>query len=649
MAVLTGRSGQFYVDGARVARCAGWELEESRPMLESTTVDSWDRTFLPGRIEGTGNAQLLYDPNDAAAVAFFESIFTAPTGTEEIAVEAVLDDATGVSYPLAVLVSSVSHAVSKGEAQMRSVAFRLSDVGLELEIVGNARALQGTTSLYTGNVFGLSGAWTYLWTIAGPTISDPTSQTTNITFDTLGSYTLTLTATLGATVLTQTLEIEVISFPLMWISRPNYLMDSVGWTLSGAAHMDKANQEVYWVTPTWPDVSVEAPSTSLAKFDYQGNPLLRRSITGLDINPAGSVYETPSAIQALSDGSLFLAFNRFSGVHHMRLTPDLSTITWRNKYSGFWRYEGGCYDPTTDRMFFFSEGGPSVGYIDLATGNVTRVTVTTSPTTALTQCKAIRLANGRILFIFNSNDNIVLMECNNDLRVGGVFQPIRTIQHQFTVLGGSGITVLETDNYIAAVHSGANAISLFDKDDYTHVRTRTFSIGTSIFDAYYAGGEFVISIASGVGWKVYKLNEGLTLQTGQVLIYGSTATSAPYAPNAPGIQSFRSNLHPGNIGGNYDEVLGLTALHAGQRNAALTTAEILIVHRASYTTSNVLDYGAYRMAISPETPAELGNTLLTLTATNPRTYTFASVTNATASASVTIAADTKSYLQYVLA
>jgi hypothetical protein len=126
MAVLTGRSGQFYVDGVRVARCVGWDLEESRPMLESTKVDSWDRSFIPGRYEGSGSAKVLYDPSDSAAVAFFDSIFNSPIGASELPVTAVLDSVNDVSYPLTVFVSSVSHVVTKGEAQQRNIQFKLS-------------------------------------------------------------------------------------------------------------------------------------------------------------------------------------------------------------------------------------------------------------------------------------------------------------------------------------------------------------------------------------------------------------------------------------------------------------------------------------------------------------------------------------------
>ena len=74
MAVLTGRSGQLFVDGARVARCAGWSLDEQRPMLDNTPLDSWNQTVVPGRRGGTGSAKVLYDPEDTAAATFFDSI-----------------------------------------------------------------------------------------------------------------------------------------------------------------------------------------------------------------------------------------------------------------------------------------------------------------------------------------------------------------------------------------------------------------------------------------------------------------------------------------------------------------------------------------------------------------------------------------------
>jgi hypothetical protein len=617
-------------------------------MLVSTLVDSWDRTVIPGRTSATGSAKILYDPNDDAAETFFNSILLDTKG--EVAISLILDSATGESYPRAVHVTSASHAVVKGGAQMRDISFKVSDVGINLEIVGSAQAAEGATQLYTGAVYGLSGAWTFLWTSSGPTIADPTSQSTNITFPDLGSFTLTLTATLGTTVLTDTLTIEVVAVPLMWISRPNYLMASVGHPLNGLAHMDNDAQEVYWVRPTWPDISVEPESTSLTKYNYQGIPLVRKKITGLEMNPAISQYETPSVIQVLADGGLLLAFNRFSGSHFMKITADLSTISWSNKYTGFWQIGGGLYDEATDRFFFFSTGGASIGYVDMATGALTRVSTTPSPAFTFSDCKPIKQSNGRILFVFNSNDNVVFLECNTDLRVGGVFQPVRVVQHSITGLSGSGIAVMETDNYIATAHQGANAISLFNKSDFTHVKTRVFGSG-GVFNAYYSGGEFVINVANGTnGWYVDKLNEALTSHTSRTHIYTSDSLGPTYPPSGTGtVVPTRNSAQPADIGGNYDPAVGMLAVHVNNRNAALTTAEILVVNRSNYAASNVLNYGTFRMVINPTTPTGLANTLLTPTSTLSRSYTFSEMANTTTSATVTIANDTKSYLEYVLA
>jgi PKD repeat protein len=642
MAVLTGRNGQFYVDGARVARCAGWELEESRPMLESTTVDSWDRTFLPGRIEGTGNAQLLYDPNDAAAVAFFESIFTAPTSTEEIAVEAVLDDATGVSYPMAVLVSSVSHAVSKGEAQMRSVAFRLSDVGLELEIVGSSRAGLAATQRYTGNVFGLSGAWTYLWTIAGPTISDPTSQTTNITFDTLGSYTLTLTATLGATVLTETLNIEVIDVPLLMVSRVTSLAEAgTGAAADGTCCIDPAAQVVYHIAVNHPDASVSTSNTILSRLAYDGTRQATRRING--VGTGGS--ESPLYMQVLTGGDLFVVTRSNAGAARwFRLSPDLSTVVWQVRGTNT-DMNGFAYDPISDRVFFqytYIASPPTVGYIDLSSGAATRVSVGMTPSFTPRQSSPIVLQSGNVLFAFadGETNRISFMECTNDLRVGGVFGPVETVEHTFSFGLGETAALLETDDYIASVGFEDGDISIYSKTDYSHVRTVSYSAAGKPLTFYYANGQIVVSYQDGSnGWRIFRVNEGLTTQLSNDRIFSSTSgLTAPVS---------LVTMVAGSANA-YDEGLGLMATHALQRGLSPNLAEMLVLFRANYGASGALDYGPYDMNITPST-TPLTETVHTPTSSINRTYTLTPASVSTGATSVTTTNETAlTFDSYVL-
>ncbi len=450
MTVLTGRSGQLFVDAARVARCTGWSLDEQRPMLESTTVDVWDRTVVPGRRSGTGSAKLLYDPDDAAAGVFFDSILL--NTKNEVPVSLLLDSLTGESYPVTVHVSGASHAVAKGEAQMRDISFKLSDISVDLEIIGNAKAAKDATQFYTGAVYGLSGAWTFLWTSSGPTIADPTSQSTNVTFPDLGTFTLTLTATLGTTVLTDTLTVEVIAIPLLVISRPTSLMESTGAAADGTCCIDSAAQSVYHIALSYPDASVGTESATLSKLDYFGTRLLTKRISGLG---AGGT-ESPLYLQVLSSGELFIVTRSSTGAARwIKLSSDLSTIVWQFRSTDT-DMNGFVYDPVTNRVFFqytYITGSPTIGYISAASGAVTKVTSTISPSFTPRTSSPLLLASGKVLIAFadGATNRISFVECNNDLKVSGTFAPVKVVEHTFSYGLGETSVLIETDNYIASV------------------------------------------------------------------------------------------------------------------------------------------------------------------------------------------------------
>jgi hypothetical protein len=620
MAILTGRSGQFFVDGVRVARCTGWELDESRPMLEGTPVNSWSRTYVPGRREGSGSASLLYDPDDAAAVALFSSVLATPPDAAEIALEAVLDGANGVSYPITMFVSSASHAVAKGSAQQRDITFRVSDVGIELQIVGANRALPGVTQLYAAQVFGLSGGWSYLWGItAGPTIADPTAQSTEVTFNAVGTYLLTVTATLGAISLTEDLLIEAVDYPRLWISRSTSAKSAPNpAAYNGLAAFDTANDAIYHCAIASPDVGVGPVGNIIAKFDYEGNRITTKRVNGL-----GSVDFFCSCIQPLSNGDLLIAFDQTNEQIWMRVTSDLSSIVWQKKMAGLTASRSmnwGCYDDVSQRLFFNVWGGTPgfptdyIGYVNTDTGTVTMLDVSPSPLLDITAGRPIRLASGKILYVYGKAQGVVFMECNNDLKVGGSFGPIKTVEHNFTGTAyNSRVDAVETDNYIAVI--GAADIGIFAKSNYAHVRTirRSSATGEQVVD-FYNGGELVVACASGTSIRVLKIDEALTGFTSQVVI-GPTGGGAVVVPA-------RSNQQcPGGTAPACDPALGLFAYHQHQTSFASGVGEMLTFARSTYSSDATLSYGPFSDAITVETP--IGLTTLTPTGTFNRSYSFA--------------------------
>lgn len=660
MAVLTGRSGQFYVDGVRVARCTGWNLDESRPMLESTTVDSWDRTFVPGRIEGEGSAKLLYDPSDSAAVAFFDSIFESPNTASEVPVTAILNDATGLGYPMAVHVSSVSHAVAKGQAQMRDVAFRLSDVGLELEILGSNRVAIGSTQRYTGNVYGLSGSWTYLWTIAGATISNPNSQTTDIAFSSIGSYTLILTATLGATVLTETLDIEVIDIPLMWISRPTSPMTSDSFQLYGTTMFDRENQHVYHASMSYPDISVAPRSVTLSKLDYAGVRLQTARITG-------NVSDYVTAIHRLNDGSVFLLVARSFYQYWMRVSADFSSIIYQTGRIDNTYIHQTVYDPATNRIFCAtstrapSAGGggsqPFIGYIDGATGNLTRLLLSMSPVIAITRASVIKLQSGKILFTLCASTHTVFVECNDDLRVGGLFNAIRIVEHvHSTTISPLGQSV-ETDNYIAVVSAGSSQnpeISLYSKADYSHIKTRRTNLGGGEgLGLYYKSGVLNIAFAGAPGWRIAQVDEEAeTLISFDQVFSTATEAGPPWPNNAPGVGY--GTLNATFLSSNaFDPDLGVMATHLTQNVTSLSQREMVAFFRVNYAASQKLQYNNNPnlwMTMNPASGALGGSVLTPPSNTFNRTYGFTQVSPTITSPGVSMANESFiSFQTYVVA
>lgn len=649
MAVLTGRSGQLFVDGTRVARCTGWSLDEQRPMLDVTPVDSWDAEVIPGRRSATGTAKVLYDPTDTAANAFFSSILL--NGVSEVPISLLLDSATGTGYPVAVHLELASHAVARGEAQMRDISFRVSDVGIELEIIGNSSASQGITQLYTGAVFGIDGAWTYLWTSSGPTIADPTAQSTNITFPTTGTFTITLTATLGLTVLTATKTVEVIETPLMWVSRATNAMQSTGALAVSCTCIDSSESFVYHVAVSYPDASVATPSITLSKLDFTGTRLETKRLDGI-IGDADACQ----FIQVLSNGDLLLAFATGGAGRWLRITADLSTIVWQVRSvtgPGIQPTEPyDCvYDPSTERVFFQRLAFNEIGYIDVATGTATEVTITMdAPFTPTSRGKVVLLESGRVLFTAVASGKIAFIECNNDLRVGGVFAPIKSVEHTFTSLVNVAAT-METDNYIAVANyvlGGGSTISLYSKTDYSHVKSVSYNGPTGdILTAYYSGGEIVISYAAAPGWRIFRVNEELTSQLSHDQIFSTASSSGPpWANNAPGLglSSFQAI---GSSNG-YQAGVGVMAVGVVQRNPALTNAEMCVFYRVSYTATDILDYGTYYMTITPD-GVDLPETLFSPTGTFNRTYTFANTSVNLGTSSVSISDETNlTFETYVL-
>lgn len=655
MAVLTGRSGQLYSGATRVARCTSWSLDEQRPMLDNTPVDTWDQTVVPGRYSATGNAKIIYDPEDAGANTLFDSILLDTKG--EVGLSLILDTLTGESYPVAVHVSSASHAVAKGEAQMRDISFKVSDVGIELEIIGSTKASKNGVQFYTAAVYGLGGAWVYAWSItSGPTIANPTAPSTNINFPSTGTFLITVTATLGTTVLTDTLSVEVVDIPLMWLSRPTSPMATTQGpdAVYGATGIDTVNQHIYHAAVVRPDASLGAYRVLLSKFDYAGIRLATKAFSGLADNPGVNF------IQVLADGTIFIVFTPvFNEAQMIRLSADLSTILWQFRYTSTTRWGGGVYDPVTNKVFFNFQAATEpffVGFVEMSTGAVTKVQVTASPTrsNAGGYVTPVVTAAGTVLFGLTESvsTKLTLLEFNKDLKVGSLYQAIKVVEHQFSATDPATYnigTMLDTGTYYAFVASNSDAlgITLLNKSDLSVVNSRTFGnqgvlayFGGGLCGAYFAEGEFVVWTSqffnNGIG--IAKIAEDLTSASTFYRIAGSSATTysanVGFSPATGGYGSCAPN--------SADPALGFIATSVFSSPGQ----EYCVAHRTAYSGPNVMQYlsspARWLVSDTPRNPpnSTFFRTPATLTNTFNRTYAFALDSAPTASSAVTIANET---------
>lgn len=124
MAVLTGSSGELRYNGLRVAKCREYSLDILRDSLETTTLGSYDRSYVPGVRGATGSATILYDKDDAGTMAVLNSIFDNSTAIGEV--KFIFDTAGTNALEVDAFITQVSTPVSVGAVTACSVNFQAS-------------------------------------------------------------------------------------------------------------------------------------------------------------------------------------------------------------------------------------------------------------------------------------------------------------------------------------------------------------------------------------------------------------------------------------------------------------------------------------------------------------------------------------------
>jgi hypothetical protein len=125
VAVLTGKNGSLKWGGSPIGKVRSWSLDISRDALETTSLGVYDRTYVSGIRGATGSADIMYDPNENAAVNLLNSILSNEDDSSE-SVDFILSTAIGKGLFCSALITGVSPSVSVGEAQACSVSFQVS-------------------------------------------------------------------------------------------------------------------------------------------------------------------------------------------------------------------------------------------------------------------------------------------------------------------------------------------------------------------------------------------------------------------------------------------------------------------------------------------------------------------------------------------
>lgn len=124
MAIVTGSNGELRYRGTRVAKCRSFSLDISKDALETTTIGSYNRSYIEGIRGATGSATVLYDPEDFATVDLINSILQ--NGNKGQGMSMVLNTTSNNALEFQAVVTQVSVPVSVGEVTACNVNFQVT-------------------------------------------------------------------------------------------------------------------------------------------------------------------------------------------------------------------------------------------------------------------------------------------------------------------------------------------------------------------------------------------------------------------------------------------------------------------------------------------------------------------------------------------
>jgi hypothetical protein len=121
--ILTGADGQLKHNGVVISKIRNWSMTANKAAIETTTLGLYDRTYINGLRGATGSASMFYDPSDAKAVEFLNTIFTQ---SSEEKVDFIFDRLNNGEIEGQGFITSIGASVSVGEAQACEIQFQFS-------------------------------------------------------------------------------------------------------------------------------------------------------------------------------------------------------------------------------------------------------------------------------------------------------------------------------------------------------------------------------------------------------------------------------------------------------------------------------------------------------------------------------------------
>jgi hypothetical protein len=135
MGFFSGRHGSLIYLGKPVAKVRDWSLTLNQELLETTKVDGYAPTYVPGMKGGTGSATLLYyrlDYRERTEYTSFDVLIKAlvtpgmPTPSDRVRLELGMGEREGIAVDAYIT-----------RAQLGSTAGELSVVGIDFTVDGD--------------------------------------------------------------------------------------------------------------------------------------------------------------------------------------------------------------------------------------------------------------------------------------------------------------------------------------------------------------------------------------------------------------------------------------------------------------------------------------------------------------------------------